>query len=79
MDWDREKNQFTAEASTVRFDWAGPLWMDSDERGVFLISHRTGRIQPFKLVHRQIDAERETRWWKFVNQDIGCSLMLFND
>lgn len=79
MDYDADLSLFSAEASTVRFDYVGPLWMGSDERGVFLRSHRTGRILPFKLIHRQLDAERDVRYWAFQNKDVGCALTIFND
>lgn len=79
MDWDQNTSEFSCEASTVRFDAVGPLWMDSDERGVFVRSHRTGNILPFKLVHRQLDAERDVRFWLFNNDKIGCGLTIFND
>lgn len=79
MDWDPSTYSLSAEASTVRFDAVGPLWMDSDEKGVFVRSHRTGRILPFKLIHRQIDAERDTRYWAFTHPETRCHLTIFND
>lgn len=74
----KETRNFSACASEVPIRLQ-QLYSDACDVGIVLVSHVTGKEIKFYLVEEKHDREGDLLYWKFKNDQVNCTVTVFND
>ncbi len=82
MVWDCKTRKLSEEASTVHYHHSYRLYDDAADFGVWVKSHRTGKMMPFTLKSEVTDPDGDVQAWEFEGWDQSgkvADLVIFND
>lgn len=78
LSYDSTDRTLSGFASDLRFEGIRQMYDDACDVGIWIKSHRTGKIEPFVFVRKQLDSERDVRWWTFANTKLNLILTIWN-
>lgn len=80
----KDSRMFVAEASDLGPSFAGRLFDDACDYGMWVRSHKTGKVVSFLLERQGFSPEGDLLYWKFRSWDLdprasGIELRVYND
>jgi hypothetical protein len=80
--WEKQDGHLVTEASQLRdYDGFQRMYDDAADRGMAIVSKRTGKVERFYFVSRH-EHEGETTHWEFLPENPECpvkKVVVFND
>ena len=78
LSYDKTDRTMSGFASDLRFNGSNYMYDDACDIGIWIKSHKTGRIEPFVLLKAERDADGDVRWWTFANTKLNLILTVWN-